>query len=103
MWWRDQVNGRLVSAAHYKPFVEALEWIASRSPAQRLTLDSAARETAERFSMPRQARRALRLYESLLPTAEKLAESLAAWTQARRRIEAEWTLWSNLAHAATPH
>ena len=64
-------------------------------------LASAARRTAHRFSLSRQASRALELYESLL-AATPHVDSPTAWTRrARRRIEAEWTLWSNLAHAAT--
>jgi len=51
--------------------------------------------------MPRQAGRALALYESLLGDDSHDGDSSSAWERARRRIEAEWTLWSNLAHAAT--
>ena len=44
---------------------------------------------------------AVRLYESLLAAAPQDEERATAWSRARRRIEAEWTLWSNLAQAAS--
>lgn len=98
---QDRFNGRLVSLEHPQLFVHALSWVASLPPRQRATLSSAARRTAERFSMPRQARRALRLYESLLAAAPPDEDASSTWSRARRRIEAEWTLWSNLAQAAS--
>jgi len=98
---RDRANGRLVSVEHRQLFAQALAWIALRTTRERKMLASAARRTAQRFSLSRQASRALELYESLL-AATPHDDSPTAWTQrARRRIEAEWTLWSNLAHAAT--
>jgi 1,2-diacylglycerol 3-alpha-glucosyltransferase len=97
---RDRANGRLISVAHRQLFAQALAWFAARTPKERTMLSSNARRTAERFSMARQARRALNLYESLLEIAPH-PESNGAWSRARKRIEAEWTLWSNLAHAAT--
>jgi len=97
---RDRANGRLVSLAHRQLFAQALAWFAARTPKERTTLSKNARRSAERFSMNRQARRALNLYESLLEISPH-HEPNGAWSRARRRIEAEWTLWSNLAHAAT--
>ena len=96
----DRANGRLISVAHRQLFAQALAWFAIRTSKERAMLASNARRTAERFSMARQARRALNLYESLLETAPD-HETHGAWSRARKRIEAEWTLWSNLAHAAT--
>jgi hypothetical protein len=40
------------------------------------------------------------LYDSLLAAAPQ-EEASTTWARAKRRIEAEWTLWTNLAQAAT--
>jgi glycosyltransferase involved in cell wall biosynthesis len=98
---QDRFNGRLVSLEHRQLFAQALSWVASRPPRERLHLIRSARRTAERFSMTRQARRALRLYESLLSAAPHEEEPAGLLVRAKRRIEAELTLWSNLAHAAS--
>jgi len=95
----DRANGRLVSLEHRQLFAQALAWIAVRTTRERTLLAMAARRTAERFSMTRQARRALTLYGSLLADSSREAEE-TIWQRARRRIEAEWTLFSNLAQAA---
>lgn len=96
----DRANGRLVSVEHRQLFAQALAWVAVRTSRESALLKSAALRTAARFSLARQAGRALGLYESLL-AATSHDDSSSAWTRARRRVEAEWTLWSNLAHAAT--
>jgi len=96
---RDRANGRLVSLAHRQLFAQALAWIAVRTSRERLMLSAAARRTAERFSMRRQTRRALDLYESLI--RERLHDDEpTVWSRLERRVEAELTLWSNVAHAA---
>ncbi len=97
---RDRANGRLVSVPHRQLFAQALAWFAARTPKERAMLSSNARRTAERFSMARQARRALNLYESLLEISPH-HEPNSGWSRARKRIEAEWTLWTNVAHAAS--
>jgi 1,2-diacylglycerol 3-alpha-glucosyltransferase len=97
---RDRANGRLVSIEHRQVFAHALAWIAVRTSRERTLLSMAARRTAERFSMARQARRALNLYESLI-TPEPHELDVNVWRRARRRIEAEWNLLSNLAQAAS--
>src|SRR5439155_16128015 len=96
----DRANGRLVSIEHHQLFAQALAWIAVRTSRERTLLAMAARRTAEQFSMSRQAQRALQLYESLL-AASPHDDDASLWKRARRRIEAEWTLWSNLAQAAS--
>ena len=99
---RDRANGRLVAGGAPVAFAQALAWIAVRSPAAaNARCDSAARRTAERFSMPRQAHRALASVRIVARRRRTKEEESFAWTRARRRIEAEWTLWSNVAHAAT--
>jgi 1,2-diacylglycerol 3-alpha-glucosyltransferase len=97
---RDRANGRLVSVEHRQLFAQALAWIALRTNRERLMLSAAARRTAERFSMRRQVRRALNLYESLID-AKMQDDEPTTWSRVRHRIEAEWNLWSNVARAAT--
>ena len=97
---RDRVNGRLVNQQEVDQFAAALAWTASRTTAQIERLRAAARATAERLSMPRTARRALRLYELLLAGTRR-KKSPSPWTRARRRLAAEWDLLANVAHAAS--
>jgi 1,2-diacylglycerol 3-alpha-glucosyltransferase len=97
---RDRANGRLISVEHRQLFAQALAWIALRTNRERLMLSAAARRTAERFSMRRQVRRALNLYESLI-SAKMQDDEPTTWSRVRHRIEAEWNLWSNVARAAT--
>jgi glycosyltransferase involved in cell wall biosynthesis len=98
---RDGVNGCLVPSEDQELFVSALQWIAAASRQERAALIAEAHNTAERFSMPRQARRALRLYESLLEELPHDDQGPTIWQRAKHRIEAELDLWTNLAHAAT--
>jgi hypothetical protein len=98
----DGVNGRLLPIQSWRLFVQALTWIASRPEKRLASLQKGARATAERFSMPRQGRRALRLYESLLDTSpRRMKVSPGPLSRARGRIGAEWSIWSNWAQAAT--
>jgi 1,2-diacylglycerol 3-alpha-glucosyltransferase len=96
---RDRANGRLVSLPHRQLFAQALAWIAVRTSGERLMLTAAARRTAERFSMRRQTRRALDLYELLL-TSRLNDDEPTVWSRVQHRVEAELTLWSNVARAA---
>jgi 1,2-diacylglycerol 3-alpha-glucosyltransferase len=98
---RDRANGRLVSLENRELFGQALAWVAARTPREQAKLANGARRTAERFSLGRQAARALQLYELLIAEARHGEEETSAWARARRRIEAEWTILSNVAHAAT--
>jgi glycosyltransferase involved in cell wall biosynthesis len=98
---RDRVNGCVVPTEDVERFVSALGWIATAGRTERAALITEAKNTAERFSMPRQARRALRLYESLLAELPHDELGQTIWQRAKHRIEAELDLWTNLAHAAT--
>jgi len=98
---QDRVNGRLLDVEDAAAFATALVAIADASRVERAALIRAARNTAKRFSMPRQARRALALYDSLRAELPHGDEGPAIWHRARRRIETELALWSNAAHAAS--
>jgi glycosyltransferase involved in cell wall biosynthesis len=98
----DKSNGRLLPRASVPLFAQGLGWIATRTQSERQALQTAAEQTAERLSMARCARRALKLYDSLRHPSRPLASKVSPdWGKTRRRLEAEWTLWSNLASAAT--
>lgn len=93
----DRRNGRLLAEEHPGRFAEALAWVASRSPEEYDSLRRAARATAERFSMARCADRALEIYASLRRGSGRKAAH--RWTQALRRVRAEWDLLKNAAKA----
>lgn len=98
----DGQNGRMLTCEDEDEFAAALRWIAERDEAKRADLIAEARATAERFSMPRTADRALALYERLIeskPASKEVADSL--WSQAMRLIEEEWKILSNLAGAVS--
>jgi 1,2-diacylglycerol 3-alpha-glucosyltransferase len=97
---RDGVNGRLIAADKIDLFPEALRWVATRTKQQQEELRSAVRRTAEQLSLSRTAEQALQLYESLIRDAQVNDEPDGPLTRARRRIDAEWRLLSNVAHAA---
>lgn len=99
---RDGVNGRLVEHEDAGLFSEALAWAASRTGAQRRELAQAARRTARRFSAARSARKALRVYQDVLQAQgpPPTADQDSAWAAARRKLAAEWDVWTNVAHAA---
>jgi hypothetical protein len=97
---RDQQNGRLLSDEDVDEFAAALEWIASLSPQTRRVLENGVAKTAAAFSMSRTAERTLALYQSLIgvePRRKEIDTSL--WASTRRRIEEEWKILGNIAHA----
>ena len=98
---RDGVNGRLLPLENPEDFVSALSWIAGLSTEEKRRLGEGIARTADEFSMPRTAGRALALYESLAkekPLRKPIETSL--WSSARKLIEEEWKIVSNIAHAA---
>jgi 1,2-diacylglycerol 3-alpha-glucosyltransferase len=97
---RDRVNGRLIPLERLETFPSALQWIASRTDEQREKLRRAVHRTAQQLSLVRTAEQALALYESLIRDAHVNDEPDGPLTRARRRIDAEWKLLSNVAHAA---
>lgn len=98
----DGKNGRLLGSMNQQAFAAALGWVASRDATERRKLSEAAYQTAEKFSMPRCAQRALALYDSLIEAGrqEKPFES-SLWASARRWLEDEWKIWASVAAAAS--
>jgi 1,2-diacylglycerol 3-alpha-glucosyltransferase len=98
---RDRVNGRLIPVEKADFFPRALQWVASRTGEQKDKLLRNVRSTAERLSISRTAEQALALYESLIREARSSSdEPEGPFSRTRRRIDAEWRLLSNVAHAA---
>jgi len=98
----DGHNGRLLPSENVRQFAAALEWVARLAPHHRQLLCDQARQTAEAFSMPACAAKALEAYAAALRTEvrQKTTEH-SVWESALRWIEGEWELWSNVARAAT--
>ncbi|GAB6067416.1 glycosyltransferase family 4 protein [Methylothermus subterraneus] len=98
----DRANGRLLAGEDTAAFSAALEWVFALPPPQRQALKEAARRTAERFSLPRTAARALACYRRLL-ASQRLPHPQAedeAWEQLLRRIRIEWEIVRQMAEAA---
>ncbi|MGZ8238852.1 MAG: glycosyltransferase, partial [Methylobacter sp.] len=69
---RDGCNGRLLRDESRQAFVSALNWIACLPIARKQTLEHCAHETAQEFSVPHTAAKALACYEAL--QAKKFVE-----------------------------
>ncbi|TCO74449.1 glycosyltransferase [Chromatocurvus halotolerans] len=97
---RDGVNGRLLRCESQKDFGDALHWVYTLDRKGYAALVSAARETAEAFSMRRSADRALQCYESLRQRdAAEFSDHERFWDQIRHRISAEVDILRSLATA----
>lgn len=99
---RDRHNGRLLHEAEATPaaFSAALQWVAALPSESLRKLKQAARDTAEAFSMPRSADKALACYEALKPRA--VAESGgddSAWEELMTAIRTEWDILKSVAGA----
>lgn len=98
---RDKENGRLLPGEDQEAFVSALSWVAGLSPEERRLLGEGVARTVDSFSLPNTAEDTLALYESLIgrnPSRKTIEPS--PWTSARKRVEEEWKIVRNIAHAA---
>lgn len=99
----DGVNGRLLPQnADASALANALQWVANRSPEEKGALRHAALQTAGTFSTERCLERTLALYQDVFardPIGEVLEAS--AWEIARRRLESELDIVSNMARAVS--
>lgn len=96
----DRCNGRVLVREDATEFAAALTWIANLNDSQRSQVRERVLATAERFSLPRTAAQAVRLYETLCakgPTNKTPGDGL--WVMAIRRFQEEWRIWSNVAGA----
>jgi 1,2-diacylglycerol 3-alpha-glucosyltransferase len=98
---KDQLNGRLLAEEDSDTFAGALQWVAEQSAEQTLALADAARETAEQFSMPNTADRALDCYQGLLrQKASSHKQEDDNWMQLLELIKAEWAIIEGVTRAA---
>ncbi len=98
---RDCLNGRLLSGdASVGLFAEALQSIARMDTKDRQAYRRAARRTAQLFTRERSTLKVLDLYRSLTHARakDKVAEH-GLWQTAKRRLEQEWKILGNVAHA----
>lgn len=96
---RNGSNGLLLPRPAIGMFVSALTKFYTM-PAQQLgRYQTAARQTAQEFSMANTAGRMLALYQSLIedPTRQHHRD---VWSSAGRRIAQEWKLWQNMLDSA---
>ncbi|MGI9302581.1 MAG: glycosyltransferase, partial [Gammaproteobacteria bacterium] len=98
---RDRQNGRLLHTDNVEKFALALRWLASMSHMDASRLKSAARKTAEAFSMERSAGKAVNIYTRLRERgAVNRHCDYHVWTNALHVIEAEWGMLKGVANAA---
>jgi glycosyltransferase involved in cell wall biosynthesis len=98
---RSCVNGILLERENTQLFVEALKIVARMTPTERDSLIAGAKETANDFSITTTAASALDLYEQLISQGAKTPRRTDTWSVARRCIQEEWRIWSNVAEAFT--
>ncbi len=97
---RDRQNGRLLQEATPAAFSAALQWAAGLSPESMRDLKHTALNTAEAFSMPRSADKALTCYESLkLKSTATSGEDESGWEEAMTAIKTEWNILKSVAGA----
>lgn len=91
---QDKRNGRLLQKETIQAFSDALKWTASCQEPDMQSLVQSARRTAEAFSMPEVAKKALACYESLNPgpPSERSGPEEKGWEQAMARIKTEWEI-----------
>ncbi len=97
---RDRHNGRLLDEATPAAFSAALQWVSGLPSESLRDLKQAARDTAEAFSMPRSADKALACYEALKPRA--VAESGgddSGWEELMSAIRTEWDILKSVVGA----
>ena len=97
---RDRHNGRLLTDTTPAAFSAALHWLATQPPEKFSELKHAALDTAEAFSMPRSADKALACFEALKPsTAAESGADVSAWEAVLAAIKTEWDILKSVAGA----
>ena len=97
----DRRNGRLLHEENAESFVAALNWMAGLPPAEIQEFKQRARQTAEKFSMPVSATKALSRYEALRGQAlVARPEADEQLTRIMRLVEAEWNILQGVLRAA---
>lgn len=98
---RDQENGRLLPHENQQDFIDALHWFAKLSPEALAAIKIQVESTAEAFSLPRTADKALAIYQRLQGSKFVLSdESFESWKTGLRMIKAEWAMLKGITGAA---
>lgn len=98
---RDRVNGIMLKRQSRSGFVKALQEMFDAAPAQRSKYRRAALQTAQQFSLENSVEQLEQQYEQLLASnAVASPQAVDAWESVRKKISAEWSIFSNLAAAA---
>ena len=98
---RDRQNGRLLMEATPTTFSTALQWVLEQPPEKRQELKQAALATAEAFSMPNSADKALACYEELKSRSIADADrDELGWEAVMNFIKTEWDILKNVAVAS---
>lgn len=96
---RDGINGRLLQAATPASFSAALQWLAELPAEQRRVLQQAALATAEAFSMPRSAQKALASFAALSSRSTTGAGGEHGWEEIVGYLKTEWDILKSVAKA----
>jgi 1,2-diacylglycerol 3-alpha-glucosyltransferase len=97
----DGRNGRLLHEEDADVFASALHWLADLPQQQREALREGARATAEVFSLPNTASRALECYEVLRQQAYVARpDEFEQWQRTMKLIRTEWEIVKGMAGAA---
>lgn len=98
---RDEQNGRLLLEATPTTFSAALQWVFERAPEKLHGLKQAALATAEGFSMPNSADKALACFEALESRSFADADSdELGWDEVMNFIKTEWDILKSVAVAS---
>lgn len=97
----DEVNGRLLRPeASVDEFTAALRWSAAVDPERMRALRQAALATAEAYSMPRSADKALACYAALTPrSAAEARDDDKGWEDIVAALRTEWDILKSVARA----
>ena len=97
---RDRQNGRLLQEATTDAFGNALHWVASLSAEPLQRMKQAALDTAESFSMPRAAQKALDCFEMLHTAhASRPDADDSVWNELATALRTEWDILKSVAGA----
>ena len=101
---KDRKNGRLIREETIRAFTAGLQWITDQPTDRLLALKHSALETAELFSLPNTANKALSCYRALLhfrvPPALPTLAADKHWEDVLELIRAEWDILKSIAGAA---
>ena len=98
---KDGSNGRLLHDETSEVFASALQEMANLLPAKMQALKQGARETAQAFSMPQTAARAIARYATLREQSfVERSEEFDQWHHTLQLIKAEWEIVKGVAESA---